>query len=66
VLGSSLKGQRLAAVFLLGCLLLNYPIASLFAGAARVFGVPLLYAYVFVAWALLIALMAVVIERGHD
>ena len=60
---SSLKGQRLVAVFLLGCLLLNYPIFSLFAGAAKSFGVPLLYVYVFFAWALLIALMAIVVER---
>lgn len=63
---TSLKGQRLVALFLLGCLLLNYPIFSLFAGAARVFGVPLLYFYVFFAWALLIALMAIVIERSPD
>jgi hypothetical protein len=61
---SSLKGQRLVALFLLGCLLLNYPLFSLFAGAASVFGVPLLYVYVFLAWALLIALMAVVVERS--
>ena len=63
---SSLKGQRLVALFLLGCLLLNYPLISLFAGAAQVLGVPLLYVYVFLAWALLIASMAVVIERRSD
>jgi hypothetical protein len=66
VVRSSLKGQRLAALFLLGCLLLNYPLVSLFAGATRVLGVPLLYVYVFVAWVALIALMALVIERGSD
>ena len=63
---ASLKGQRLAALFLLGCLLLNYPLFSLFAGAANLFGLPLLYVYVFFAWALLIALMATVIERSTD
>jgi hypothetical protein len=61
-----LTGQRLIALFLLGCLLLNYPLFSLFAGAGEVFGIPLLYAYVFVVWALLIALMAFVIERRSD
>ena len=66
MVGSGLKGQRLAALFLLGCLLLNYPIVSLFAAAARVLGVPLLYVYVFVAWAILIALMALVVERSKD
>ncbi|HYH41098.1 MAG TPA: hypothetical protein VD867_03865 [Burkholderiales bacterium] len=63
---SSLKGQRLIALFLLGCLLLNYPLISLFAGAARIAGIPLLYAYVFFAWAVLIALMAVVVGRRSE
>ena len=63
---SSLKGQRLVALFLLGCLLLNYPLISLFAGVAQLLGVPVLYIYVFLAWALLIAAMAVVIERRSD
>ena len=66
MLGSSLKGQRLAALFLLGCLLLNYPIVSLFAGATRVLGIPLLYVYMLGAWAILIAFMAVVVERSKD
>jgi hypothetical protein len=63
---SGLKGQRLAALFLLGCLLLNYPLVSLFAGTAQIFGVPLLYVYVFVAWALVIGLIALVVERSSD
>ena len=63
---SSLKGQRLVALFLLGCLLLNYPLFSLFAGAPNLFGVPLLYVYVFLAWAALIVLMAIVVERSAD
>ena len=62
----SLKGQRLVALFLLGCLLFNYPLFSLFAGAANLMGVPLLYVYIFFAWALLIALMAVVVERRSE
>jgi hypothetical protein len=57
------KGQRLIALFLLGSLLFNYPVLSLFNVPAEVFGVPLLYAYLFAAWALLVALMAVVVER---
>ena len=62
----SIKGQRLVALCLLGCLLLNYPVVSLFAGATQVFGVPLLYAYVFFAWALVIAWMAMVVEGRGD
>ena len=62
----SIKGQRLVALFLLGFLLLNYPLLNLFAGPARVFGIPVLYAYVFAAWVLLIVLMVWVVEKGDD
>jgi len=63
---SSLKGQRLTALFLLGFLLLNYPLVSLFAGTTQIFGMPLLFIYVFVAWALVIALLALVVEHSSD
>ena len=56
------KGQRLIALFFLGCLLFNYPVLSLFNVAAEAFGVPVLYAYIFAAWALLVTLMACVVE----
>ena len=59
----SIKGQRLAALFLLGFLLLNYPLLGLFSGPTSLLGIPLLYAYVFVVWALLIGLMALVVEK---
>jgi hypothetical protein len=61
------RGQRLVALFLLGCLLFNYPLLQLFARDGTIFGFPLLYCYVFGAWAALIGLMALVVERrGHD
>ena len=63
---SGMTGQRLVALFLLGFLVFDYPIFALFAGPAHVAGVPLVYAFVFVAWALLIALMALVVERRSD
>lgn len=58
-------GQRLVALFLLGVLLFNYPLLQLFARDALVLGVPLLYCYIFVAWAALIGLIALVVERGN-
>ena len=61
-----LKGQRLIALFLFGALFLNYPLFSLFAGPTLVVGIPLLYIYVFVVWAVLIALIAIVVERRSD
>ncbi len=65
-MGNSVKGQRLAALFLLGCLLLNYPLLDLFALPALVAGIPLIYAYLFFVWALLILLMTAIVERGRD
>ena len=63
MIGPILKGQRLVALSLLGGLLFNYPILSLFAGNARILGIPLIYFYLFAAWVIVIALMALIIER---
>jgi hypothetical protein len=62
----SIKGQRLVALFLLGFLLFNYPLLDLFAGPTQVWGIPVLYVYVFAVWALLIALLALVVEKRDD
>ena len=59
----NVKGQRLVALFLFGNLLFNYPLLALFNQHGTVFGIPLLYVYVFGAWALLIALLAYVVEK---
>ena len=53
----------LVAAFLLGGLLLTYPLLSLFDRSETWLGVPLLYVYLFAAWALLIAIMAIAVER---
>jgi hypothetical protein len=55
------KGQRLVAACLLGALLFNFPVLALFNVPGTLFGVPLLYAYMFLAWAAMIALMAFVV-----
>lgn len=59
----SIKTQRLVAVFVLGNLLFNYPLLALFNHPELLGGVPLLFVYVFAAWALLIGLLALVIEK---
>ena len=56
------KAQRLVALCMLGILLFNYPLLALFNVAATVFGIPVLYAYIFTAWTLLTACMAYVVE----
>ena len=58
-----IRGQRLAALCLLGLVLFSYPVLAAFNVHATVAGIPVLYAYFFVAWGALIGLMALVIER---
>jgi len=62
---SESKGQRFVALCMLGMVLFNYPILALFNVTGTVLGVPVLYVYVFVAWAALIALMAWIAESRH-
>ena len=50
--------KRLVALFLLGCVLFNYPILSLFNLEIPIFGLPLLLVYIFAIWCLLIGLTA--------
>ena len=59
----STTGPRLIGLFLGGGLLLNYPLLHLFRQDVTVFGVPLLFVYAFCAWALIIALAALVLNR---
>ena len=50
--------KRLVALFLLGCVLLNFPILTLVNLETLIFGIPLLYVYIFCVWALIISLTA--------
>ncbi|MBL8523028.1 MAG: hypothetical protein JNN20_05010 [Betaproteobacteria bacterium] len=59
------RGQRLICVFLLGVVLFNFPILALFNVTETIFGIPVLFAYLFFAWALLILLIYVAIERSQ-
>ena len=52
------KYKRLVALFLFGFALFNYPILSLLNLDISVFGLPLLYIYIFGIWGLLILLAA--------
>ncbi len=56
--------QRLIALFLFGIVAFGYPLLEMFSARAALFGVPLVYAYLFAAWAGLIALVAWVV--AHD
>jgi uncharacterized membrane protein len=58
------RAQRLVALCMLGWVLFNYPVLAVFNVSGSIFGIPILYAYIFLAWALLILLMALAVERG--
>lgn len=58
-----LVGDRLLAAFLVGCVLFNYPLLSVFDRRSALFGIPLVFVYIFAAWAFLIVLMAWAVER---
>lgn len=59
------KGERLVALAFLGFLLFDYPLLSLFSTEGTVAGVPVLYAYLFTSWGVLIALMALVVRKSE-
>lgn len=61
-----LVNQRLGLVFLLGLLLLNDPVLSLFDRASQLGGLPLVYVYLMVTWAVLIGLIGLTVAGGHE
>jgi hypothetical protein len=63
---SNVRNERLVALFLLGLLLFNYPLLTLFNVPRVVLGVPLLYLYLFVAWAAVILVAVIVVHRTED
>lgn len=63
---SDSKGERSIALFLLGILLFNPPVLSIFGVDVAFGGVPLLYIYLFLAWAAFILLMGLISELGSE
>ncbi len=62
-MNGKLLAQRLAALFVAGWLLFNFPLLQLWLGGGTPWGLPLA---LFVAWAVLIGLLAWLLERpGH-
>jgi len=60
---SSRYTERFAALVILAALLFNPPILSIFSAPHFVFGIPLLYFYLFVAWGLIIAVNAIISDK---
>ncbi len=59
-------GRRLVSVFLLGALLFNYPLLDLFNRPRLVFGLPILYLYLFGSWSLIIFLVHLICRGRPD
>ena len=57
------KEQRFLALCMLGLVLFNFPVLTIFNVGGSILGIPILYAYIFAAWAFVIALMYWVAER---
>jgi hypothetical protein len=52
--GRKSKSGLLMGLFLLGCVWFNYPILTLFNKRVALFGIPLLYLYLFAVWTVII------------
>lgn len=59
-----MRRQRLVVLFLFGFVFLNGPVLAIFSRETTVGGVPLLYAYLFVVWAVLILGTGWIVERS--
>ncbi len=57
------RRDRLIGLFLLAMVLLDPPLLLLFGGGATLFGLPVLYLYLFAAWLAIIAAIAWIAER---
>lgn len=57
------KGPRLTAACLLGVVLFNYPMLAIFNVPETLAGIPVPYLYLFVAWGVVVALMAWIAEQ---
>ena len=58
--------KRLVGLFLLGFVLFNYPVISLFNLDKFWFGIPILYLYVFGVWLILVILIVLVTKFNHN
>lgn len=59
-------GERSAALFLLGLVLLFPPVLGIFSIDLLILGVPILFVYLFFAWGFLIALAARIVAADEE
>ena len=57
------QNERLIVVLVIGTIALNYPLLSLFSKVRLLFGIPVLYLYIFAIWSVFIACVALILEK---
>jgi len=57
-------GERLGLLFLLGVLLINFPILAIFHQAQTFVGIPVLYLYLFGVWTAGIVAVFILVRRS--
>ena len=62
----NINGRRLVGLFFLGMLLFNFPLLYLFNQPTTVFGIPILYLYLFLAWWVIILLTLFISRTRPD
>lgn len=58
------RSERTLALFLLGAAAFSPPLLAIFAVESFVFGIPLLYAYLFAVWLGVVAALALISSTG--
>ncbi|MBF0272901.1 MAG: hypothetical protein HQL98_12670 [Magnetococcales bacterium] len=58
------RKERLVVLALLGALAINYPVLSLVSLDRMIWGVPVLWLYLFVFWLGFVAMIALAMRRG--
>jgi len=62
---SGISSERIVGLLILGIVMFSPPFILIFDKPVLVAGIPLLFLYLFLAWAALIALMMLVVERSQ-
>ncbi len=60
---SKRQNERLIVIMIVGVIVLNYPLLSLFSRVKLIFGVPVLSLYLFTVWFIFIGCVAVILEK---
>lgn len=59
------KSAKLILLFVVAVLMLNYPLASIFDKRQLLYGLPLMYTYVFTVWLLLVLFIGLAVQHRN-